>query len=161
MKEKLKKLNAKHGEKIRFVLVGGFNTLLDFAIFGVLANVVGIDKVVANIISTAICITISFILNYKFVWKSEKSIAATAVGFLVVSLFSAWVVQSLVITGVTALLGETGFTKLVAKACGSVAGMITNYFGYKFVFKKKPEEQPEEQLVKKKPARKPKETSKK
>lgn len=161
MKEKLKKLNAKHGEKIRFVLVGGFNTLLDFAIFGVLANVVGIDKVVANIISTAICITISFILNYKFVWKSEKSVAATAVGFLAVSLFSAWVVQSLVITGVTAIVGESSIGKLFAKACGSGIGMITNYFGYKFVFKKKPEEQPEEQPAKKKPARKPKETSKK
>ena len=137
MKEKLKKLNAKHGEKIRFVLVGGFNTLLDFCIFGLLANIIGIDKVVANIISTAICITISFILNYKFVWKSEKSIKATAVGFLAVSLFSAWVVQSLVITGVATLLGETGLNKLIAKACGSVAGMITNYFGYKIVFKKK------------------------
>ena len=141
MKEKLKKLNAKHGEKIRFLVVGGFNTVLDFAIFGVLANIVGIDKVVANIISTAICVTISFILNYKFVWKSEKSIAATAVGFLVVSLFSAWVVQSLVITGVTAVIGESSFAKLFAKACGSGTGMITNYFGYKFVFKKQPAEE--------------------
>ena len=132
MKEKLKK----HSEVIRFVLVGGFNTALDFCIFGLLANIIGIDKVVANIISTAICITVSFILNYKFVWKSEKSIKSTAVGFLVVSLFSAWVVQSLVITGVTAILGETGLNKLIAKACGSVAGMVTNFFGYKFVFKK-------------------------
>ena len=141
MKEKLKKLNAKHGEKIRFLFVGVFNTVLDFAIFGVLANIVGIDKVVANIISTAICVTISFVLNYKFVWKSEKSIAATAVGFLAVSLFSAWVVQSLVITGVTAIIGESSFAKLFAKACGSGTGMITNYFGYKFVFKKQPAEE--------------------
>ena len=141
MKEKLKKLSAKHGEKIRFLVVGGFNTVLDFAIFGVLANIVGIDKVVANIISTAICVTISFVLNYKFVWKSEKSIAATAVGFLAVSLFSAWVVQSLVITGVTAVIGESSFAKLFAKACCSGTGMITNYFGYKFVFKKQPAEE--------------------
>lgn len=138
MKEKLKKLNAKHGEKIRFVLVGGFNTLLDFCVFGLLANIIGVDKVVSNIISTTICITVSFILNYKFVWKSEKSIKTTAVGFLAVSLFSAWVVQSLVILGVTALFGETGFIKLVAKLCGCIAGMTTNYFGYKIVFKKKP-----------------------
>ena len=146
MKEKLKKLNEsklikKHGEKIRFVLVGGFNTVLDFCIFGLLANIIGIDKVVANIISTAICITISFILNYKFVWKSEKSLKATVIGFLVVSLFSAWVVQSLVIMGVTAVLGESGLNKLIAKACGSVAGMVTNYFGYKIVFKKHPAEE--------------------
>lgn len=149
MKEKLKKLNAKHGEKIRFLVVGGFNTVLDFAIFGVLANIVGIDKVVANIISTAICVTISFVLNYKFVWKSEKSIAATAVGFLAVSLFSAWVVQSFVITGVTAIIGESSFAKLFAKACGSGTGMITNYFGYKFVFKKQPAEEKKPKTSKK------------
>jgi len=134
MKEKLKK----YSELIRFAAVGVFNTLLDFCIFGLLANIIGVDKVVSNIISTTICITISFILNYKFVWKSEKSIKSTAVGFLAVSLFSAWVVQSLVILGVTALFGETDFIKLVAKFCGSVAGMTTNYFGYKIIFKKKP-----------------------
>ncbi|MCQ2569269.1 MAG: GtrA family protein [Candidatus Saccharibacteria bacterium] len=144
MQEKLKKLSnhelvKKHGEKIRFLLVGGFNTVLDFVIFGTLANVLGLDKVISNIISTAICIAISFVLNFKFVWKSEKSIKSTATGFLIVSLFSAWVVQSAVITVVSAALGNSAFAKLAAKACGSVTGMITNYFGYKFIFKK-PEE---------------------
>lgn len=141
MQEKLKKLSnhklvKKHGEKIRFLIVGGFNTVLDFAIFGLLANVLGVDKVISNIISTAICVTISFILNFKFVWKSEKSIKSTAIGFLVVSLFSAWVVQSIVITVVSAILGNSGIANLIAKAFGSATGMVTNYFGYKFVFKK-------------------------
>ena len=137
MQEKLKKLNQKHGEKIRFVLVGGFNTVLDFLIFGLLTNVFNVDKVISNIISTAICITISFFLNYTFVWKSEKSIKTTAIGFLAVSLFSAWVIQSLVIMIVTAIMGDSALAKLFAKACGSVAGMVTNYFGYKIVFKNK------------------------
>ena len=87
--------------------------------------------------------------HYKFVWKSEKSLKATVIGFLIVSLFSAWVVQSLVIMGVTAVLGETEFNKLIAKACGSVAGMVTNYFGYKFVFKKQPEEEKKPKTSKK------------
>ena len=145
MKEKINKVKEsklvkKHAEKIRFVLVGGFNTILDFTIFGICANIIGIDKVVSNIISTSICVIISFILNYKFVWKSEKSMKSTVVGFLAVTLFSAWVIQSLVITGVTAVIGESSLAKLFAKACGSGTGMISNYFGYKFVFKKKPAE---------------------
>ena len=66
MKEKLKKLEShplikKHGEKIKFVLVGGFNTVLDFCLFGLLANIIGIPKELANIISTTICIIISFL----------------------------------------------------------------------------------------------------
>lgn len=142
MKEKLKKLQnhpviKKHGEKIKFVLVGGFNTVLDFCIFGLLANIIGIPKEIANIISTTICITVSFILNYKYVWKSKKSKRETAPGFLVVSLFSAWVVQNLAINLVTWTFGENNITKLIGKAFGSICGMITNYFGYKFIFRGK------------------------
>lgn len=163
MKEKLKKLKKhplvqKHGEKIRFVLVGGFNTVLDILIYGFFANIVHVEPVIANIISTAICVTISFILNYKFVWKSEKSLKTTAVGFLAVSLFSAWVVQSIVITVVLAIFGDSDFVKIVAKLCGSATGMITNYFGYKIVFKDSEIVKKAVQAVKK---TSPKKTSKK
>ena len=142
MKEKLKKLKnqpliKKHAEKIRFVLVGGFNTVLDFCIFGFLTNIAGLPKEVANIISTSICITISFVLNYKFVWKSKKNLYQTAPGFLIVSLFSAWVVQNLAINIVTWIFQENSITKLVGKAFGSICGMISNYFGYKLVFRGK------------------------
>lgn len=142
MKEKLKNLKQhplvkKHNEKIKFVLVGGFNTLLDFCIFGLLANIIGIPTLVANIISTTICITISFLLNYKYVWKSKKSKRETAPGFLIVSLFSAWVVQNIAINSVIFLFGESGVVKLVGKAFGSVCGMISNYLGYKLVFRGK------------------------
>ena len=145
MQEKLKKIKQKpvfqkHGEKIRFVLVGGFNTALDFVIYGLLANIIGLPQVVASIISTSICIAVSFYLNFTFVWKSEKSIKNTIIGFLVVSLFSAWVVQSIAIKATLFIAGNpenNGFINLVAKAVGSIAGMVTNYFGYKIVFKKK------------------------
>lgn len=140
MKEKLKKLEKhplvkKHGEKIKFVLVGGFNTVLDFCIFGLLANIIGIPKELANIISTTICISVSFILNYKYVWKSPKSKRETAPGFLIVSLFSAWVVQNIAINIATIPLGENNITKLIGKAFGSICGMVSNYFGYKLVFR--------------------------
>ena len=140
MKEKLKSLKKhplvkKHGEKIKFVFVGGFNTLLDFCIFGLLANIIGIPKEAANIISTSICIAVSFILNYKFVWKSKKSKRETAPGFLIVSLFSAWVVQNIAINIITISFGENNITKLVGKVFGSICGMISNYFGYKFIFR--------------------------
>ena len=86
MKEKLKKLKnqplvKKHAEKIRFVLVGGFNTVFDFCLFSLLTNLLSFPKEIANIISTSICITISFILNYKFVWKSKKEFISNGAGF--------------------------------------------------------------------------------
>lgn len=142
MKEKIEKLRLhplvkKHNEKIKFVLVGGFNTILDFCIFGFLANILCIPKEIANIISTTICITISFFLNYKFVWKSKKSKKETAPGFVIVSIFSAWVVQNIAINVITIPFGENSVTKLIGKAFGSACGMISNYCGYKFVFRSK------------------------
>ena len=125
MKEKMKKLTEKHGEKIRYVVVGCFNTILDFCIYGLLANIIGIPQIIASIISTTICVSISFVLNY------------TIVGFLVVSLFSAWVVQSIAIKLTLLVFGVSWFTNLAAKAFGSLCGMVTNYLGYKYVFKTK------------------------
>lgn len=142
MKEKLKNLKQhplvrKHNEKIKFVLVGGFNTVLDFCIFGLLANIFNIPALIANVISTTICISISFLLNYKYVWKSKKSKRETAPGFLAVSLFSAWVVQNAAINSVIFLFGDSDVMKLVGKAFGSICGMISNYFGYKIIFRGK------------------------
>ena len=137
MKEKIKKITEKHGEKIRYFVVGCFNTVLDFCIYGLLANIIGIPQILASIISTTICVSISFILNYKFVWRSSKSLKYTIVGFLVVSFFSAWVGQSIAINLTLLVLGESWFTNLVAKAFGSLCGMVTNYLGYKYVFKTK------------------------
>lgn len=137
MREKIAKLTKKHGEKIRYVVVGCFNTVLDFCLYGLLANIIGVPQILSSIISTTICVSISFVLNYKFVWRSTKSLKYTIVGFLVVSLFSAWVVQSIVINLTILALGASWFTNLVAKAFGSLCGMVTNYLGYKYVFKTK------------------------
>ena len=128
-------LYLKHREKIKFALVGGFNFLLDLVIYGLLANVLGVQIVVANVISTSICIAMSFILNYRFVWKSKKGAKKTAPRFVAVSLFSAWVVQSLTISVVAGIFGEGDVINLVAKMLGVGLGMITNYFGYKLIFR--------------------------
>ena len=128
-------LVRKKKKKIKFVLVGGFNTVLDFCIFGFLANIINLPKELANIISTAICIAVSFLLNYKYVWRTKKSKKETAPGFLIVSLFSAWIVQNIAINIVTFTLGETSLTKLIGKAFGSASGMVSNYLGYKIVFR--------------------------
>ena len=89
---------------------------------------------ISNIVSTSICIVISFYLNSKYVWKTKKSVSETAPGFLVVSLFSAWIVQSIAINAVIGIWGDSALISAIAKLCGSACGMISNYFGYKVIF---------------------------
>ena len=128
------KLYKKFEKEIKFVLTGGLNTIFDFVIFNVLKSVLGANATISNIISTSICIVISFYLNSKYVWKTKKSVSETAPGFLVVSLFSAWIVQSIAINAVIGIWGDSALISAIAKLCGSACGMISNYFGYKVVF---------------------------
>lgn len=139
MKEKIQKIRQnklvqKHKEKIKFVLVGGTNFLLDLGIYTLLANVLGWNQIVANIISVTISMAFSFYMNYTFVWRSQKNVFETVVGFFVVSIFSNYVVQNLVILLVGSIIGEGNAQNIICKVCASGVGMITNYFGYKIVF---------------------------
>ena len=134
----MRNLYEKHKEKIRFGLVGGANTILDFGIYGLLANWLGVPVLAANMISTAACMVVSFLLNYNFVWQSKKSKRETAPRFVTVSLFSAWVVQTVIIFLVVGILGKSEMSEdlmnLGAKVLAVGGGMVTNYCGYKYIF---------------------------
>jgi putative flippase GtrA len=128
-------LYIRHQEKVKFGLVGGINTVLDLIIYGFLVKALGIFVVAANIISTSIVLLVSFALNDSFVWKSKKSRRETAPRFVMMSLFSAWVVQSGIIWIVVNVFGGSDTMNLVAKLMGIGAGMVSNYFGYKYIFR--------------------------
>ena len=135
IKQHMDAILTKHQQKIRFLIVGGVNTLMDFLIFGLFANVFGLFAVFANMISTFVTMTVSFFLNYNFVWQSKKSKRWAAPRFLIVSLFSAWVVQSGVIWVITHVWGTDDFTNLIAKLVGITCGTVFNYLGYRLIFK--------------------------
>jgi len=128
-------LFEKHKEKVRFVIVGGVNTVVDFTIYGLLVNVLGLFAVFANMISTIVVLCISFWLNYKFVWESKKSKRETAPKFVMMSLFSAWVIQSGIIWIIVTIFGADDMVNLLAKIVGICMGTITNYLGYRYIFR--------------------------
>jgi putative flippase GtrA len=133
-------LYLKHKEKVKFMAVGVGNTVLDFLLYGVLANLVGLPAVVANTVSVTICIIVSFVLNTKFVWQSKKTMKKTLVPFFAVSIFSGWVIQGGGIWLVTSLLsgwwifGTEWFSNLFAKAVACSVALVFNYLGYKYIF---------------------------
>jgi len=136
-------LYLKHQEFLKFALVGGFNTLLDILLFGLFANALGLPTVASNIISTTICTCVSFLLNSKFVWKSTRATRETAPKFFIITLFTAWVVQSVVLSLVGNffpkiwILQNDSIFNYFAKICASATGMIINFFGYRLIFREK------------------------
>lgn len=134
-------LLKKHAEKFRFLLVGGANTVIDFAILFLGTNL-GLPAVAANYISTSIALLFSFFANKSFTFKNTSTSSGRQfIAFLVVTLIGLWVLQPIVIHFSTLALSEAGLsaalTLFVAKCLATVISLVWNYLLYaKFVFKR-------------------------
>lgn len=71
MKEKAQKLFKSHEQFVRYSLIGLTGVALDFVIFLVLFNLLDMNALVANIISTSCGITNNFILNRSLNFKKK------------------------------------------------------------------------------------------
>ena len=103
-------LLKKHAEKIRFAIVGGANTAIDFLLLFIFVAM-GIDKIVANYFSTSIAFIFSFFVNKSFTFKSAGGNVVKQFSlFILITVFALWVIQPLVILGVSAALEPTGWS---------------------------------------------------
>ena len=141
----MEKLLKKHAEKIKFIIVGGANTAIDFVIlFGL--TFLGVDKIVANFFSTTVALVFSFFANKSFTFNNKSKNAKKQFAlFLAVTLFGLWVIQPLIIWGSTSLMASfitnEALNLFVAKLIATVASLIWNYIFYsRLVFKKTPQE---------------------
>lgn len=139
----MEKLLKKHAEKLRFAIVGGANTALDFIILFAL-TFSGMDKIAANYVSTSVALVFSFFANKSFTFKDKSGNAKKQFAlFLIITLIGLWVIQPIVIWISTNTL-EPYITNeaanlFIAKLIATVASLIWNYLLYsKLVFKKLP-----------------------
>lgn len=127
--------------KVRFVLAGIINTLVDVVFFNVLTVFFNTGVVPASITSTTTAMAVSYLLNKKAVFRngtphSFKEIAL----FLAVTLTGIWLIQTVIMVQVLGFLENAfnaesqsfllWFLQNVAKGAGVVAGAIWSYFGY-------------------------------
>jgi putative flippase GtrA len=136
----------------KFGLVGIFNTGLDFLLYNLLSSFLGFGLVTANIISTTVAMTISFLANKRLVFaKRDGSAVRQAALFFGVTAFGMYVLQS----GTIHLLTEYWLAPLEfvvsiahafgivnhdefiikngAKAAATIVSMSWNYIMYKKV----------------------------
>lgn len=134
----------KNNKVVRFALIGGLNTLIDFGILFILNRVFGIPIVIANIISTSVAFLFSFSMNKKYTFKtSNTDVRREFILFLVVTLTGLWILQNLVIWVAMPILATLGLSEglrlLGAKLAATVVSLVWNYFLYDrvvFVHKK-------------------------
>jgi len=137
----VEQLRKKHAQKIRYGIVGGFNTALDFALLFIFVAL-GINKIPANYLSTGVSMVFSFYGNRRFTFKhtTGKKHHQFAL-FVIVTVIGVWVIQPLVIWAVTHLLSfhlsSASLQLFVAKVIATGASLVWNYLLYsRLVFKK-------------------------
>lgn len=137
-------LLKKHAEKIRFAIVGGANTALDFIILFAL-TFAGIDKIAANYISTSVALIFSFFANKSFTFKHKTGNAKKQfILFIVITIAGLWILQPLIIwistNALAPYITNQALNLFIAKLIATVASLIWNYILYsRIVFKKLPE----------------------
>lgn len=140
----MQELLKKHETKLRFSIIGGINTALDFGLLFVFSSLFGIPRGFANMLSTSISFIFSFFANKRYTFKSssKENVVREMVLFTVVTLFGLWVIQGLIIHFLTPVIINLGTTEelalLASKLIATVASLIWNYLLYsRVVFKHK------------------------
>ena len=135
----VKQLLAKHSDKIKFIIIGGFNTVLDFAILFALSNFLQLDKLISNIISTSIAMVSSYLLNKKYTFENTSKSRTQLIKFLVVTIAGLWGLQTIIIQSFSFLfvniINNANLTLFIGKIIATGASMVWNFILYKkFVF---------------------------
>lgn len=132
-------------QKVRFLLVGGINTAIDFGLLFLLRSF-GLPVITSNIISTTAAFCFSFFANKKYTFKTtDTNIVREIVFFVAITLFGLWVLQTVVIYVVTAAFSglniPESLTLLIAKLVATVVSLVWNYTMYsRVVFARRPDQ---------------------
>jgi putative flippase GtrA len=97
---------------VRFVMVGGLNTLIDLSAYALLYSLQH-NILFANIISTSLALGFSFLMNRHFTFQAHGTeLRQQLFRFVPVTLVGLWVVQSGLIYLFTTLNNHTHFLNL-------------------------------------------------
>ena len=137
----MEKLLKKHADKLRFGIVGGANTAIDFGILFSLVNFLKFPIIYSNVISTSVALIFSFFANKKFTFKNhDQNTKIQIATFLIITLTGLWIIQPIIITLTGALLFyfqfDNNIVLLIGKLLATCATLVWNYLLYRrFVFK--------------------------
>lgn len=57
---------------LKFAIVGGISFLVDFAVYGIMCNVLGVHYVIAGVAGFFVSVVVNYLLSMKFVFVSKE-----------------------------------------------------------------------------------------
>lgn len=123
----------------KFAVVGVANTLIDYGVFVLLAQVLGVNVYLAQVVSYSCGILNSYIFNRSWTFRSQsRFFSPTLVRFLALNLAMLGIS-----TGLLALFLHLGLPKLLAKAATVGVTMVLG-FGANRLWVFRPQKAPED-----------------
>lgn len=144
LQRSLKKLLG--SQKVRFVLVGVINTIVDFIVLLSLVGLFSVQIIAANVVSTSCALIVSYLLNKKAVFKdTDPGNHRQVILFVAVTLTGIWLIQAIIIVmvnqGLDSLFGSVGTSSIdviIAKSIATIGSLTWNYLWYsRVVFRRK------------------------
>lgn len=128
----LKALLTKYGMFIRYVIIGGLTTLINFIVFFALKHL-GVQYMVANTIAWLASVIFAFFTNKSIVFKSDAKAGQARtelILFFVLRGISLLLDDGIMFVGVSLLTWPTPLVKIIDQ----VIVIISNYIFSKLIF---------------------------
>lgn len=133
---------------LKFAVVGGISFVVDFVVYGVSCNVLGIHYIIAGVLGFVISVIVNYLLSMKFVFKSKDDMSKGSefVIFVILSLIG-MVLNSVILFVCIDLiytywmwlqnLIDIELMNLVAKIVATAIVMVYNFITRKIFLEKK------------------------
>lgn len=128
----------KHKEGLLYLFFGGVTTLVSFLVFWLFEGPLGLDALLANLISWVTAVAVAYITNRIWVFTAH-AIGARAILLEIFSFYLSRVATFLIEEGILLVFVTwLGLHALAVKIAASVIVVLLNYvFSKIFVFRKK------------------------
>lgn len=141
-------MNKLLAQIIKFTAVGGISFFVDFAVYTVMCNLLGIHYQIAGICGFAVSVVVNYILSMRYVFASKEDMSKKKefIIFVVLSLIGAFInacilylcvdVIYAVSNGLQTLLSEK-WMNILAKIIATFVVMVYNFISRKVFLEKK------------------------
>jgi putative flippase GtrA len=135
-------VQSTRGESIRYLIIGGCTTLVNFALFAVMTKILRVEVTLSNITSISVSILFAYITNKRFVFRNRCSKSINLVFEFIKFVGSRLITMAVEVGGVLLFVSILGQDSLVGKIETQILVITGNYLISKFiVFKKQPDAQ--------------------
>jgi putative flippase GtrA len=119
----------------KFVIVGGIATIIDFIIYYICYNYIGLNPLLANIISFSISVIYNFYASVKWVFdvdnsKNKKVIFIEFIVFAVLGLLLSELLLFI-------FIDKCGLKKMISKILATIIVMVFNFITRKLFLEKR------------------------